>query len=124
VDISTVAFDKKQLAMNVDSIVTDSVERMLQLFADEPTKETIDPFKASDANVRNTKAQYTAYIPYEVMDILLGEYVTAHQSYALIVPFMVDSGFAEICDPLVKLLTMALIKPSATRATHSKPRQG
>jgi hypothetical protein len=76
-------------------------------------------FEASNANVSITKARYMAYIPYDVMDIMLGlgADVTAHHAYALIVPVLVDSGIVEIREPLVELLTMVLIKPSTTHAT-------
>jgi hypothetical protein len=37
-DIATVAFDENQLAITADVIVPGSVDHMLQLLADEPTK--------------------------------------------------------------------------------------
>jgi hypothetical protein len=81
VDISTVAFDENQLTIDVDVIVSGSIEWKLQLFVDEPTKERIGPFEASNTNVRTAKARCMAYIPYEVMDIMLGVDVMARQAY-------------------------------------------
>jgi hypothetical protein len=114
VEISTVAFEENQLTITVDTIVSDSVERMIHRLANEPTKEICSPFEASNTTVRITKAGYIAYIPYEVIDILLVAYVTAHHAYELVVLVLVDSDLVEICEPLVESLTLALIKPSAT----------
>jgi hypothetical protein len=43
--------------------------------------------------------------------------LTARQAYKLSIPALVDTGYEAICEPLVDLLTMALVKPSAENAT-------
>jgi hypothetical protein len=116
-DISTVVFDENQLAITANIIVLGSADRMLQLLADEPTKELFGPFEASEANVRTTKCRSMAYIPYDLIDSLLGANVTARQANELIVPVLVDAGLADVCEPLIEFLTIALVEPNATRST-------
>jgi hypothetical protein len=58
-----------------------------------------------------------AYIPYDLMDSLLGANVIARQAYELIVPVLVDAGLADACEPLIEFLIIALVKPNATRST-------
>jgi hypothetical protein len=48
-----------------------------------------------------------AYILYDLMDSLLGANVTARQAYELIVPVLVDTGLADVCEPLIEFLTIA-----------------
>jgi hypothetical protein len=55
-----------------------------------------------------------AHIPFEFMEVVLGADLTARQAYDLLVPTLVDTGYEGICEPLVDLLTVALVKPSAT----------
>jgi hypothetical protein len=57
-----------------------------------------------------------AYIPFELMEVVLGTDLTARQAYELLVPTLVDTGYEGICDPLVDFLAVALVKPSATVA--------
>jgi hypothetical protein len=57
-----------------------------------------------------------AYIPFELMEVVLGADLTARQAYELLVPTLVDTGYEGICEPLVDFLTVALVKPSATVA--------
>jgi hypothetical protein len=48
------------------------------------------------------------------MEVVLGTDLTARQAYELLFPKLVDTGYEGICDPLVDLLTVALVNPSAT----------
>jgi hypothetical protein len=58
-----------------------------------------------------------AYIPYYLMDSLLGANVTARQALKLIVPVLVDAGLTDVCEPLIEFLTIALVQPNATCST-------
>jgi hypothetical protein len=53
VDIATMDFDEQQLEITADSIVPGSVDQMLQILSDEPTKELFGPFAATEATLRN-----------------------------------------------------------------------
>jgi hypothetical protein len=116
VDGATVVFNQQQLAIAADVIVPGSIARTLQLLSAEPTFNALGPFTAGEANTRTTKCRGMAYIPFELMEVVLGTDLTAHQAYELLVPTLVDTGYEGICDPLVDLSTVALVKPSATVA--------
>jgi hypothetical protein len=64
VDIATVAFDHNQLSVTVDVIVPGTIERVLQMLDEEPGNQMLGPFKASDVNVRATKARLMDVIPF------------------------------------------------------------
>jgi hypothetical protein len=51
------------------------------------------------------------------MEALLGANVTAQQDYEITVPILVAEGLADIREPLVYFLTVALIHPNATQST-------
>jgi hypothetical protein len=116
VDVATAAFDQQQLAITAEVIVPGSITRTLQLLNAEPTFNALGPFAAGDANTCTTKCRGMAYIPFELMEAILGTDLTARQAYELLVPTLVDTGHEGICNPLVDFLTVALVKPSATVA--------
>jgi hypothetical protein len=117
VDIATVAFDSKQLTVTLNVLVPGSIERTMQLLAKEPENEMLGPFEATMANARTTKSRAMAYIPFEMMELVLDARLTARQTYELIVPALVDRGMEVMCTPLVDFLTLALVQP--TKATAS-----
>jgi hypothetical protein len=61
------------------------------------TAELFGPSKASDVNVNTTKCRSMAYIPFDLMDILLEAEVAARQAYDLIMPVLVEAGMATVC---------------------------
>jgi hypothetical protein len=112
VDGATVDFDQQQLAITADVLVPGIIARTLQLLSAEPTFNALGPFNAGDANTRTTKCRGMAYIPFKLMEVVIGADLTAHQAYELLVPTLVDTGYEGICEPLVDFLTVALVKPS------------
>jgi hypothetical protein len=91
VDVATVAFNSKQLSITPDVLVHGSINRTLQLLAEEPSKQMLGPFEATMANTRTTKSRTMAYIPFEMMELVLDSQLTARQAYELIVPVLVDT---------------------------------
>jgi hypothetical protein len=69
------------------------------------------------ANTRTTKSRTMAYIPFEMMELVLDSRLTARQAYELIVPALVYRGIEVMCTPRVDFLTPALVQP--TEATTS-----
>jgi hypothetical protein len=112
VDIVTVAFDAKQLTVAPDVIVPGSIERTLQLLAEEPANQMLGPFEATMVNVRATEFRAMAYIPFEMMELLLDARLPARHAYELIVPALVDRDMEVMCTPLVEFLTLALVQPT------------
>jgi hypothetical protein len=96
-----VEFDKKQLAITAAFFVPESIDRMLQIFLDEPISELFGPYKASDMRIRTTKCRSMAYIPFDLTGSLLGADVAAPQTYELIVQVLVEAGTAALCTPSV-----------------------
>jgi hypothetical protein len=80
VDIATMAFNAAQIVVTEDVIMPGSIERVLQLLANEPGNQMMAPFKATDANVRVTKARSMAFIPFEMMERVLDSRLTARQA--------------------------------------------
>jgi hypothetical protein len=103
VDICTVAFEPKQLEIMAEVNVPGSTERVMQLINDEPGRETLGPFAATDANVRTTKTRGMAYFPFEFMEPLLGADITARQVFELIVPALIDAGLQDMCASLIEV---------------------
>jgi hypothetical protein len=58
-----------------------------------------------------------AYIPYDLIDSLLGANVTARQAFEVIVPVLVDAGLSDVCESLIELVIIALVQPNDTRST-------
>jgi hypothetical protein len=48
------------------------------------------------------------------MEMVLGADLTSRQAYTFIVPVLLDIGYKSDCESLVDLLTVTLVKPSAT----------
>jgi hypothetical protein len=112
VDAATIAFDKAQLAITADIVVPGSIARTQQLLNAEPTIDILGPYTASMANTRTTKCRLGAYLPFDLMEMVLGADLTARQAYKLIIPVLVDTGYEAICEPLMDFFTVALVKPS------------
>jgi hypothetical protein len=117
VDAATIALDKAQLAITADIVVTGSIARTHQLLNPDPTIDILDPYTAPMATTRTTKCRLGAYLPFDLMEMVLGADLTARQAYKLIIPVLVDTGYKEICEPLVDFLTVALVKPSKDNAS-------
>jgi hypothetical protein len=117
VDAATIAVDKAHLAIAADVVVPGSIARTQQFLDSEPTIDILGPYTASVANTRITKCRLGAYIPFDLMDMVLGADLTARQAYELIIPALVDTDYEAICEPLVDFLTVALVKPPAENTT-------
>jgi hypothetical protein len=72
VDAATIAFEKAQLAITVDIVVHGSIARTQQLLDAEPTINILGPYAASMANTRTKKCRIGAYIPFDLMEMVLG----------------------------------------------------
>jgi hypothetical protein len=114
VDMATIAFDKIQLGITADAMVTGSITRMQHILNDEPNHEIVGPFGAMNANNRPTKSRKLAYIPFDIMELVLGAELTMKQSHELLVHILLHTDYTSICAPLVDFLTVALVQPSAT----------
>jgi hypothetical protein len=113
VDVMTFAFDTIQLGITADAMVPGSNAWMQHLLNDDPTHDILGPFKATDTNTRTTKCGKLAYIPFELMELVLGADLKMRQTYKLSMPTLLHNGYASICDPLADFLTVALVNPSA-----------
>jgi hypothetical protein len=116
VDAATIAFYKVQLAITADIVVPGSIARTRELLNAELTIDIVGPYTASMANTRTTKCRLGAYLPFNLMEMVLGADLTTRQAYELIIPVLVYTGYKAICEPLVDFLTVALVKPSADNA--------
>jgi hypothetical protein len=92
VDISTVDFSAQQLNITPDLIVSGSFSRVQKFLSEEPNKETLGPFEASDVIVRRIKTRAMVSFPSELLELLLGADLTARQVSEIVVPDLVDAG--------------------------------
>jgi hypothetical protein len=81
VDAATIAFDKAQLAITADIVVPGSITRTHQRLDAELTIDILGPYTTSMANTRTTKCRLGAYIPFNLMEMVLGADLTARQAY-------------------------------------------
>jgi hypothetical protein len=81
VDISTVTFSSQQLNIPLDVIVPGSLVRVQQILSEEPNHETLGPFNAMDANVRTIKTRIMAYMPFKLLEHLLGADLSVRQVF-------------------------------------------
>jgi hypothetical protein len=77
VDVVTIAFDTTRLGITADVTVQGSIARTQQLLNAEPTHDILGPFEATDANTRTTKCSKLAYIPFDLIELVLGGGLTA-----------------------------------------------
>jgi hypothetical protein len=117
VDISTVAFSSQQFNITPDVIVPGTLARVQQLLSEEPNHEALGPFKATYANVRTIKTRTMAYVPFKILEPLLGADLTARQVFELIIPALVDAGLKDTCSRLIDFLIIALVQPTEERST-------
>jgi hypothetical protein len=67
IDACTIAFDAAQIAITPDVVVPGTFDRVQQLLNEEPGRDTLGPFKPSDANVSTTKTRGMGYFPFPVL---------------------------------------------------------
>jgi hypothetical protein len=79
---------------------------------EEPGRNQLSHFRATDANTRTMKTRGMGYFPFEVLAPLLGAELTARQAFELVVPSLIDAGLDVTCSSLVDFLTVALIQPT------------
>jgi hypothetical protein len=65
-----VVFPAQQLDITPYVTMSGSFSRVQQLISKEPNKETLGPFKASDANVRTIKTRAMIYFPFDLFEPL------------------------------------------------------
>jgi hypothetical protein len=86
---------------------------MQQLINDEPSREYLGPFKATDANIHTTKTHGMAYFSFKMMEPLLGADLTACQVLKLSVPALVDAGLEDNCVVMIIFLIVSVVQPTA-----------
>jgi hypothetical protein len=116
VDISTVAFSSQQLDITPDFIIPGSVAIFQHLISEEPNHETVGPFKSMDANVLTIKTPTMAYVPFELLEPLLGTDLTDRQVFELIVPALMEAELKDTFSRLIDFLTVALFQPTEERS--------
>jgi hypothetical protein len=54
-----------------------------------------------DTNTKTIKCRHTAYIPFKLMEMVLGAKLTARNAYELNVPVLLDTWYESVCEPLM-----------------------
>jgi hypothetical protein len=112
IDACTIAFDVTQLAVTPDVVVPGTLDQVQQLLNEEPGRDSLGPFKSSEANVRTTKTREMGYFSFPVLAPLLGMDLTARQVFELVVPVLIEAGLQDACSGLINFMTVALVLPT------------
>jgi hypothetical protein len=112
-DAYTVAFDAGQLGMTPYVNVPRTPDRHLTLLEGEPAKEMVGPFEADAANVHTIRTRGSMFVPFDLVEFLLGKDLTAREAYLIVYPLLEDNDLLEICRPLVEFLQVASTQPTA-----------
>jgi hypothetical protein len=110
--IITITFDREQLTITAEGIVTGTIRHVRQLLSEDPIAMTLAPFFTSDVNTCTTKTGKVAYFPVELMELLLGSNLTERQVYQLVVSALLETGIEVTCSGFIDFLTAALDAPS------------
>jgi hypothetical protein len=112
-DAYTVAFDNDHLGMNRYVNMPRILEHHQDLLDDEPTKAMVRPFKADEANVHTIRIRGGMFIPYELVEFLLGKDLSAREAYLVMYPLLEKRSLLEVWYPLVEFLQLASTQPTA-----------
>jgi hypothetical protein len=111
-DAYTIAFDRDQLGLTAYVNVPQMLDRHMALLESEPSKPMVGPFEADEANVHTIRTRSAMFVPYDLVDLLLGKDLTAREAYMTVYPVLEDNGMLDLCLPFVEFLQVASTQPS------------
>jgi hypothetical protein len=115
-DIVTVVLDRTQLELT--AYVNVNVPRMLgrhhSLLEGDRAKATMGPFAEDEANVHTIRSRKAMVVPYELVEVLLGQDISAREAFLVSYPLLEDAALLEVCIPFLQYLQVASTVPSAT----------
>jgi hypothetical protein len=115
-DIVTVALDRSQLDLTAYVNVPRVLDRQHSLLGGDRAKATVGPFTEDEANVHTIRSRKAMFVPYELVEVLLGQDLSAREAFLVYYPLLEDADLLEVCLPFLQYLQVALTAPTATEA--------
>jgi hypothetical protein len=123
-DAYTIAFDRDQLGLTPYVNVPQMLDRHMALLESEPLKHMVGPFEADEANVHTIRTRSAMFVPYELVDLLLGKDLTAREAYMTVYPVLEDNGMLDLCLPLWNSYKSHPLSPVTPTPAHLQYRIG
>jgi hypothetical protein len=111
------AFDRNQLGLTPYVDVPWTADRHYTLLQGDPADNRVSPFTEDADNVHTIRTRTLMFIPFVLVENLLGKDYTAHEAYLTVYPLLEALDLLKICLPLVEFLQVA-----STQPTNGNPR--
>jgi hypothetical protein len=117
-DIVAVALDRTQLDLTAYVNVPWMLDRHHSLLKGDSAKATVGPFAEDEANVHTIWSRKAMFVPYKLVEVLLGQDLSAREAYLVSYPLLEDADLLEVCRPFLQYLQVA---STAATATEVRP---
>jgi hypothetical protein len=111
-DAYTFTADKHQWGLTPYVNVPWTLDRHLTLLEGSPTADMVGPFEDHASNVHTIRTHSSMFVPFELLEVLLGQEFTAREAYLAVYPILEDLYLIEVCLPLLEYLQVATTQPS------------
>jgi hypothetical protein len=106
-DAYTFDVDNHQWGLTYYVNVPRTLDQHLTLLKGSPTAVMVGPFEDDSSNVHIIRTHSSMFIPFELMEVLLGQGFTAREAYLTEYPILEDLDLLEVCLPLLEYLQVA-----------------
>jgi len=117
IDIATYEFDEGQLAITDEVQTCKDPARHLQLLEDKPTADLVGPIEDTAANKEVYRTRKAMFIPYPLVQFVLGKDLTAREAFEILYPVMLDNNWVSHYTKLLIFLMIASTQPNTTDLT-------
>jgi hypothetical protein len=111
-DAYTFAVDHSHLGLTAYVNVPHTLNWHLSLLERAPTKDMVGHFAVDEAHIHTNHTTSAMLIPYELVEVLLGQDFTARETYICAYPLLEDNGMRDVCHPLLDFLQVASTNPT------------
>jgi hypothetical protein len=92
----TLAVDKNQLGLAANVNVPQILDHHLTFLEGYKVNTMLGPFTADESNIHTISTWYSMFIPYELLEVLMGQDFSAPMVY----PFLDDADLRDVCRSL------------------------
>jgi hypothetical protein len=115
-DIVAVALDRTQLDLTAYVNETRMLDQHHSLLEGDNVKATVGPFAEDEVNFHTIRSRKAMFVPHELVEVLLGQDLSAREAYLVSYPLLEDADLLEVCRPFMQYLQVASTAPAATKA--------
>ena len=105
--IQSVEFNAGQLDMTDTVIVANDTTYQNQLYVDNPALELLPEHPSGATNTRTIKTRKAMYLPYPLVEYVLGKDLNARQTYEILEPIIASKNWTTSCAKLLDFLLVA-----------------